>query len=117
MILLEDQSMMQRNQLEAEIQIDSFFSESESLKVNVFTSSNCTFCNEALDAAREAAEKFALLNLPVEVVETSVEDRPEIIEALNAIALPMIIVGNSRIIGLPRSEDIELLIHHLMLAG
>lgn len=107
--------MMIRNQLEVKTHSDGFFS--ESLKVNVFTSSNCTFCNEALDAAREAVEKFALLNLPVEVVETSVEDRPEIIEALNAIALPMIIVGNSRIIGLPRAEDIELLIHHQMLAG
>ena len=109
--------MLQRKQIEVRNSLDAFLSESESLKVNVFTSSNCTFCNEALDAAREAAKKFALLNLPIEVVETSVEDRPEIIEALNAIALPMIIVGNSRIIGLPRSEDIELLIHHLMLAG
>ena len=109
--------MIQRNQLEIKTHSDTFFSESESLKVNVFTSSNCTFCNEALDAARVAAEKFALLNLNVEVIETSVEDRPEIIEALNAIALPMIIVGNSRIIGLPQSEDIELLIHQQMLAG
>ncbi len=109
--------MLQRNQLEVRNSLDAFFSESESLKVNVFTSSTCAFCIEALDAAREAAEKFTLLEIPVEVIETSVEDHPEIIEALNAIALPMILIGNSRIIGLPRSEDIESLIHQMMLAG
>ena len=97
--------------------LDAFFTESASLKVNVFTSSNCTFCQEALDAAREVAEKFNLLNLPVEVVETSVEEKPEIIEAYNAIALPLVLVGTSQIIGLPRTEDIEFMIHQMILAG
>lgn len=97
--------------------MEAFYSGSESLKVNVFTSSNCTFCQEALDAAQEVAEKFNHLNLPVEVVETAVEENPEIIEAYNAIALPMILVGSSQIIGLPRNEDIEFLIHQMMLAG
>lgn len=109
--------MMQRNQLEVQPQLDAFYSESASLKVNVFTSSSCTFCQEALDAAREVAEKFNLLNLPVEVIETSVEERPEIIEAYNAIALPMILIGSSQIIGLPRTEDIEFMINQMMLAG
>lgn len=108
--------MMKKHQLEVQTHLDTLFSGSDSLKVNVFTSSNCTFCNEALDAAHEAAEKFNLLHLPVEVIETSVEDSPEIIEAFNAMALPMILVGSSRIIGLPRSEDIEFLIHQMMLA-
>jgi glutaredoxin len=106
--------MLQRNQLEVRNSLDAFLSESESLKVNVFTSSNCTFCNEALDAAHEAVEKFAFSDIPVKVIETSVEENPEIIEALNAIALPMILVGNSRIIGLPRCEDIEYLIHQMI---
>ncbi len=97
--------------------MDAFFNESESLRINVFTSSSCTFCNEALEAAHEAAGKFHQLNLPIEVIETSVEEQPEIIEALNVIALPMILIGNSQIIGLPRAEDIELLLHQTMLAG
>ena len=109
--------MMQRNQLDVQPSLDAFYSESASLKINVFTSSSCNFCQEALDAAREVAEKFNLLNLPVEVVETSVEEQPEIIEAYNAIALPMVLVGSSQIIGLPQTEDIEFMIHQLMLAG
>ncbi|MFX1485475.1 MAG: thioredoxin family protein [Promethearchaeota archaeon] len=106
--------MMQRHQTNAHTKIDTC--SSGSLKVKVFTSSNCTFCNEALDAAYEVAEKFNHLQLPVEVIETPVEERPEIIEHFNAIALPMIVVGKSRIIGLPRNEDIENLIHQMMLA-
>jgi glutaredoxin len=107
--------MMQRNQPEAKHHVDTLISESVSLKVNVLTSSSCTFCHEALDAAREVAEKFNLLNLEVEVTETSVEEKPEIIEAYNAIALPMILIGSSQIVGLPRTEDIELMIHQMML--
>ena len=105
---------MQKHETNAHSKIETCTS--ESLKVNVFTSPNCSFCNEALDAAYEVADKFNHLQLPVEVIETSVEERPEIIEHFNAIALPMIVVGNSRIIGLPRNEDIENLIHQIMLA-
>ena len=109
--------MMQRNELARWDMLDGFFNNSESLKINVFTSSSCTFCNEALEAAQVAAAKFSQLSLPIEVVETSVEEKPDLIEALNVIALPMILIGNSQIIGLPSAEDIELLLHQTMLAG
>jgi len=109
--------MMQRNELGNWNMLDAFFKESESLKINVFTSSSCVYCNDALDVAREAAEKFRQFEVPIDVVETSVEDRPEIIEALNVIALPMTLIGKSQIIGLPRVEDIELLLHQTVLSG
>ncbi|MHA2056620.1 MAG: thioredoxin family protein [Candidatus Thorarchaeota archaeon] len=114
---MEYEYMMQRNELNKWEMLESFFSESESLKIKVFTSSSCTFCSEALEAAREAAKKFHEFNLPIEVIETSVEEQPEIVEALNVIALPMILIGNSQIIGLPNTEDIELLLHQTVLAG
>jgi thiol-disulfide isomerase/thioredoxin len=97
--------------------MEDLCSGSRSLKVKVFTSSNCTFCQEALDTAREVADKFNHLNLPVEVIETAVEENPDLIETYNAIALPMILVGSAQIIGLPKDEDIEFLIHQMMLAG
>ncbi len=109
--------MMQKNELARWDMLDAFFNNSESLKINVFTSSSCTFCNEALMAAQEAASKFNQLSLPIEVIETSVEEQPDVVEALNVIALPMILIGNSQIIGLPTAEDIELLLHQTMLAG
>jgi glutaredoxin len=113
---METENMMHRNDLARWESLDTFCEESESLRINVFTSASCTFCNEALEAAREAARKFCQLNFPIEVIETSVEEEPEIVEALNIIALPMILIGNSQIIGLPRSEDIELVLHQNMLA-
>jgi len=97
--------------------LNEFFNKSEPLKINVFTSSSCTFCCEALLAAREAARKFQYFDMPVEVIETSVEERPEIVEALSVIAVPMILIGNSKIIGLPQTEDIELLLHQKILSG
>ena len=109
--------MIHNNELAKWKMLDALFNGSDSLKINVFTSPSCAFCNEALEAAREAARKFNQLNLPIEVVETSVEEQPEIIEALNVIALPMILIGKSQIVGLPRSEDIEQLLHQAVLSG
>ncbi|MFW9786449.1 MAG: hypothetical protein ACFFE2_01395 [Candidatus Thorarchaeota archaeon] len=109
--------MMRGNELARLNMLDTFFDNSESLKINVFTSSSCAFCFEALEAAREAAGKFHKFDVPIEVVETSVDEQPEIVEALNVIALPLILIGNSQLIGLPRSEDIELLLHQTVLSG
>ncbi|MGD9397259.1 MAG: thioredoxin family protein [Candidatus Thorarchaeota archaeon] len=109
--------MMQKNKVTNHEILNEFFNESESLKINIFTSSSCTFCGEALLAAREAARKFQNFDMPVEIIETSVEEQPDIVEALSVIAVPMIMIGNSKIIGLPQTEDIELLLHQTMLSG
>jgi glutaredoxin len=109
--------MMQGNELAKWNVLEDLSNNSETYKINIFTSSSCSFCNEALEAVQEAAKKFNQLNLPIEVVETSVDEQPEVIEALNAIALPMILIGKSKIIGLPRAEDIEQVLHHTMLTG
>jgi glutaredoxin len=108
--------MMRRNELTKWNTLDAVCNESEALKINVFTSTSCTFCFEALEAAKEAAGKFHQFDVPIEVVENSIDEKPEIIEALNVIALPMILIGKSQIIGLPRAEDIELLLHQTVLA-
>jgi len=91
--------------------------ESENLRIDVFTSEYCSFCEEALKIARTAAGKIAYLGSPIEVVETSVDDQPALIEALNLVALPMIQVGKSQMIGLPCQEDIERLVHYTVLMG
>ena len=97
--------------------LNAFFNESESLKINVFTSSSCTFCGQALLAAREAAKKFQKFDMPIEVIETSVEEQPDVVEALSVIAVPMILIGNSKIVGLPQTEDIELLVNQAIMSG
>lgn len=90
---------------------------SKSLRIDVFTSEYCSFCKEALELARSAAGRITYLGSPVEVIETSVDDQPALIEALNIVALPLIQVGRSQMIGLPRQEDIEQLVHESVLMG
>lgn len=114
---LEYEHMMRGNELSKLKELDTIVNQSKPVRINVFTSKSCSFCNEAMDAACKAANAFRKFNINIEVVETSVEEKPEVIEALNAIALPMIQIGNSRIIGLPSSEDIEQLLHQSVLVG
>jgi len=91
--------------------------ESDNIRIDVFTSEYCSFCKDALEVARSAAGRAAYLSSPIEVVETSVDEQPELIEALNLVALPLIQVGRSQIIGLPNQDDIERLIHERKLMG
>jgi hypothetical protein len=91
--------------------------ESEPLRIDVFTSEYCAFCNDAVEAAKSAAGRLAYLSNSVEVRETPVDDNPNLIEELNIIALPIIQVGRARVIGLPSPEDIERLVHETILMG
>jgi hypothetical protein len=87
----------------------------ESLRVEVFTSEYCSFCQDALEIAKSAAYRITYLGCPIEVVETSVDDDTTLIEDLNLLALPLIQVGDFQLIGLPQQEDIERLIHETIL--
>lgn len=91
--------------------------ESDNIRIDVFTSEYCSFCENALEIARTAAGRLDYIGSAIEVVETSVDEQPELIEALNLVALPLIQIGRSQIIGLPNQEDIERLIHEKILMG
>lgn len=95
--------------------LDYFYEDAERLRIDVFTSEYCSFCNDALEVARTAAGRVTYLPNPIEVVETPVDDQPELIEALNLVALPLIQIGRAQIIGLPTHEDVERLIHETIL--
>ena len=89
----------------------------EKVRIDVFTSEYCSFCKDALLAAHSAAKSASLYTDGIEVRETSVDERPELIEALNLVALPLIQVGREQIVGLPNEEDIERLIQTKLLMG
>jgi len=91
--------------------------ESDNIRIDVFTSEFCSFCENALEIARTAAGRLACVGSSVEVVETSVDEQPELIEALNLVALPLIQIGGSQIIGIPNQEDVERLLHEKLLMG
>jgi protein-disulfide isomerase len=89
---------------------------SESVRITVFTSSHCSFCNEAIRVIEETLSGLPFYEPFVEVVQTAIEDQPELIENLDILAVPTIFVAKTRIIGLPRTEDVEQLIHQEMLS-
>lgn len=84
---------------------------SEPIHIDVFTSDRCLFCNDALQVARSAAKRLTQFISPVKVVETDVTKKPDLVEKLDIVALPTILVGNSRLIGIPTRQDIERLVH------
>lgn len=91
--------------------------EVEPLRINVYTSEYCSFCNDALSIAHSAAERISSVGKLVEVVEIPVDDSPSLIEELDIMALPMIQISHLRVIGIPQPEDVERLIHEVILMG
>ncbi|MHA2380199.1 MAG: glutaredoxin family protein [Candidatus Thorarchaeota archaeon] len=85
-----------------------------SIKIKVFTSEQCAFCNIALQIVEEAVGRLDYYHPFIEVVETPVEDRPRLTEKLQILAVPTIVVSDSRIVGLPAADELEQLIHQEM---
>ena len=85
-----------------------------SIKVKVFTSEQCAFCNIALQIVEEAVGRMDYYHPFIEVVETPVDKRPRLTEKLQILAVPTIVVSDSRIVGLPSADELEQLIHQEM---
>jgi glutaredoxin len=116
---MEATKLQQKNSLHYEVQKTKKLHviESKPLRIDVFTSEYCPFCGEALQAAKSAADRLAYVSNNVEVKETLIDDNPGLIESLNIIALPMIQVGHTRVVGIPSPDDIERLVHESVLNG
>ncbi|MFW9800313.1 MAG: thioredoxin family protein [Candidatus Thorarchaeota archaeon] len=89
-------------------------SDHDAIKINVFTSKQCAFCSIALQIVEEAVGRLDFYQPHIEVVETPVEKRPRLTERLQILAVPTIVVSESRIVGLPRIDELEQLIHQEM---
>jgi len=107
---------MQRGQVGKSIPDTSRMENSaDPMKITVFTSAKCHFCTEAVRVVEKTLEGLPFYESLVEIVETAIEDSPDIIENLEILAVPTIFVSKSRIVGLPRTEDVEQLIHQELL--
>ena len=107
--------MIQKNKSTAGTFLVESSLDSKRLQITVLTSKNCFFCHEAVSHAKEVAETLSKLDYELEVVETSIDNDPSIIEKLGVIALPLTIVGNTRIIGISDYDDIEQLVMETLL--
>lgn len=86
-----------------------------STDVTVYTSNQCLFCEQALHVARQAAEKSSMDGLHLHVIEVNIDDKPSILEEKRIMALPTTIIGATRIIGIPREDELEQHIHKAIL--
>ncbi len=84
-------------------------------KILVFTSRQCPFCGEALRLAREAAARLHYYSEHLEVIETRIENNRDALEQYRITAIPTIRIGRATITGLPKVEDVEQIIHEVML--
>lgn len=98
----------QWNRVENQIEVAV---DSEPIRIDVFTSKRCLFCGDALDVARNAAKRLTYGVSQVTVVETDINERPDLVEKLDIVALPTIMVGKTRLVGVPTANDIERLVH------
>ena len=85
------------------------------ITVSVFTSGGCVFCKEALAIVREAARNLSYDKLGIEIVELPVDEKPDLVESLDIMAVPTIQIGRARLVGLPNIEEIESLMHGAIL--
>ncbi|MHA1588271.1 MAG: thioredoxin family protein [Candidatus Thorarchaeota archaeon] len=110
--------MTYRNQTRgwsSDYQIDKSPKRSNAIKITVFTSEHCGFCDHALELVKEATRDLSYGSDIFEVVESRIEQHLDRIESEDIIAVPTIMVGKSRIIGVPKLEDVRDLIHGAML--
>ncbi|MHA2072564.1 MAG: glutaredoxin family protein [Candidatus Thorarchaeota archaeon] len=108
--------MMNRNSLRRDTSLSKDASVTpDPIRITIFTSDTCLFCNEAREIVKEAVERVPFYQPYIEVVESPVDKRPAMTERHQVLAVPTVFVANSRIIGMPRVDDLEQLIHQEML--
>jgi hypothetical protein len=64
---------------------------------------------------REAARNLSYDKLGIEIVELPVDEKPDLVECLDIMAVPTIQIGRARLVGLPNIEEIESLMHGAIL--
>lgn len=84
------------------------------LKVTVFTSEKCPFCEQAVSLVKDITTTLSYYD-NVELSEVRVEDEPELAEKFEIMSLPTLLIGQCKINGLPNREEIEEMIHYSIL--
>ncbi|MCK5151695.1 MAG: hypothetical protein KAQ65_07640 [Candidatus Thorarchaeota archaeon] len=84
------------------------------LRIRVFTSERCAFSQIALEHVRCVVQNLKQSKQELEVVEASVDGNPNILETHNIMALPLTVVGDFYILGIPTSRDLESLLNEML---
>jgi hypothetical protein len=64
---------------------------------------------------RQVSKNLFYDELGVQIVELPVDEKPDLVKSLDIFAVPTIQIGRSRVVGLPRIEELENLMHEAVL--
>ncbi len=85
------------------------------LHVRVFTSKRCEFSDVALEHVRSVVESPRYRRNNLKVVEESVDDNLSLLEEFNIMALPMTVIGDFYILGIPTTLDLESILNKVVM--
>ncbi len=88
----------------------------DSSYIHVYTSKTCAFCSKTLEIVRAVVAGMDVYDIDMHVIEKKVEDILIEKEDLDILTVPLTVIGDCKIIGLPREDDVKDLIHQAMLA-
>jgi hypothetical protein len=83
--------------------------------VTVYTSDNCAFCEPAIDVVKQAIADLSAIGCTPQLRISRIEQMKPINDYSEISAIPTIAVGRYQIIGLPRVEEVEHLLHRVIM--
>ncbi|MDF1539948.1 MAG: hypothetical protein P1Q69_13710 [Candidatus Thorarchaeota archaeon] len=89
-------------------------SDEANLTIQIFTSKRCTFSKVAIGQAQDVVARLNYKNRSIRVVESPVDDNPSLLEDLKIVALPMTVVNDYYLVGVPSSGELESIIRNIL---
>jgi glutaredoxin len=83
----------------------------ESMKVTIYTSDECPFCEPAIDTVHKAIDGLFSMNHKPQIVVSRIDTKTSYSSDKHILALPTIAIGRYKLVGLPRVEEVEHLLH------
>ena len=79
--------------------------------VTVYTSDHCAFCETAIDVVKQAIADLSLIGCTPQLRISRVDSVKPIRDDSHISTIPTIAAGRYQIVGLPRVEEVEHLLH------
>ncbi|MHA1907753.1 MAG: hypothetical protein ACW98Y_10705 [Candidatus Thorarchaeota archaeon] len=83
-------------------------------RIRVFTSKRCEFSKVALEHVRFVVHTSKYRGCNLEVIEENIDDNIAILEAYNIMALPITVVGDYYLLGVPSTQDLESVLNRIL---
>ncbi len=87
-----------------------------SIVVRVYTSSECVFCDEAIEVVNRATDDLSDVDRVVQVIDIGSGDDSALIPS-DLAAIPTVEAGCRRIVGVPTIDEVQQLVCEALMTG